>query len=80
MHEETENVTCDEDFGDPVGADDGVACRVGAHDEATEDHVDGCCEENRRNEDEDGLDDVRGLIIEVSMSSCASCVADGLEL
>ena len=80
LDEETEDVACDEDLGDPGGAHEGVGGGVGAEDEAAEDHVDGGGEEDGGDEDEDGLDDVGDFVGEVGVGGCAGAVADGFEL
>lgn len=58
MDAEGEDVAGDEEFGEPVGSNDGVGFRVCGTDDAAESHVDCCCEEGGRDEDEEGLEDV----------------------
>lgn len=59
LGEEGRDVAEDEELGEPRGPDDAApGARGEPGDEAAEDHVDGRGDEGRRDQEEDGLDDV----------------------
>lgn len=58
LHQERKNIAGDEYFGEPARANDGIFFTVGEHNDTSEDHVDGCCEEGGGDEDEKRLHDV----------------------
>lgn len=80
LYEETQNVSSHEDFSNPIGAYDRVGGRVGAQDQTSENHVDGRSEQNRSDEDKDGLNNVRRFGDGVIVCCSTSTVSDGLEL
>jgi len=55
LGEEREDIAGDEDCGDPAQGDDGVGVAVCEEDDAREDHVDGCGEEGRGEEEKKRL-------------------------
>jgi len=77
---QAENVAANKELGQPVYADQRVLSRVCAANEATEDHVDGSCEEDGCEEDERGLDDVRGFVLGVVVGCGSGGVAYGFAL
>jgi hypothetical protein len=72
---QAKDVAANEDLRQPVDAYQRVFGRVRTADEATEDHVDGSREEDGRQEDKCGLDDVGRFVQGVVVSSGASRVA-----
>jgi hypothetical protein len=80
MDIQAEDVAANEDLGQPVDSYQRVFGRVCAEDEATEDHIDGSCEEDGRQEDECGLDDVGCFLFCVVVGCGASGVTYGFTL
>ena len=80
LYEKTENVTRDKDSCDQAGAHNGVGCGICAEDQASQNHVDGSGEEDRSDEDQDGLSNVRGLVGEIGVGSSTGAVPDGFKL
>lgn len=52
LYEEGEDIADDEDLGEPIRTDRCHAFTVRKEDDTAEDHVDACCEEGRREEQE----------------------------
>jgi hypothetical protein len=59
LDQEAEHVAADEDLGQQAGRDHAVPLGLDGADEPAEGHVEGRCEEDGGEEDEDGLDQVR---------------------
>ena len=75
-----QDVTTDKDLSGPGSAHNRIVSRIGAFDEAAKDHVDGSGEQDRSEEDESGLNNVRVLILRVAVSCCTASVPNGFEL
>jgi hypothetical protein len=80
MDIQAENVAANEDLGQPVDSYQRVFGRVCTANEATKDHIDGSCEEDGRQEDECGLDDVGCFPFCVVVGCGASRVTYGFTL
>jgi hypothetical protein len=80
LNEEAKDVAGNEYLRNPCCSDNRVRRRLGAEDQATEDHVHRSGKEDRCNEDEYGLDDVWRRCRSVAVSSRTGTIADGLEL
>lgn len=59
LSEKTEDIACDEEFGEPGAADRGDGFGLGDQDDATERHVHRCRQESGCDERKDELDSIR---------------------
>lgn len=79
LDQEAEYITADEDLGHPGHADEReVLALAGAH-QAGKRHVDGGGEEDRGEQDEEGLDNVGSQAVHVIVSNGACGVANGFD-
>lgn len=79
LHQETKDVADHEDLGEPVDADKGVLLTACSSDQATQEHIDRCREQDGCEQDEEHLDDVRSLAGEMVVRVCSSGESDNLD-
>ena len=81
LHHEREDVPEHEDFGQQLRSDQRCGLAVDGADDPPKLHVDGCCEEERREQDEDDLHDiwsegVVGALVAAQRATNVACKFD----